>query len=927
MFPRAFRERFGAEMMEQVERDYSLARARGSLAAGWFILTTGLDLLRSGLAERLHPSGSTPRRPHRENTTMPLQEWARDLRQAGRALRRTPGFTAVTVGALGLAIGANAGMFSVVNTVLIHPLPYAQVDRLVHIAGSAPGSQLSREFGVGPEFFLQYKERSRLLEDISTYNSFTATIRVDDRVERVRMSWPTNSLFSTLGARPILGRLPVREDGLNAVVISYPLWTSWFGKDSAVLGRSYQIADMRRTIVGVMGPEFHFPNDATQLWISSEIRPEGTVASRFGAEGSYLVARMAPGATPEAVARELTALAQGIPERFGGSPSYARLVAQHRAVVRPIEQQLLGSISGPLRVLLGAVAIVLLIACANVANLFMVRAERRQRDLAVRRAIGAGRGQLIRSQMAEAFIVAGLAGTLAVGLAAAGLPAFLRAAPAGIPRIGEVRLSATTLLFTLAVTILTALACGLVPALRASAPDLTRLRDGGRGATRSRHWTRDGLVVGQTALALVLLIGSALLVRSFWTLRHVDPGYDTRDLFTFQLGLEDAGMRDGPGFAAFHARFLERLAALPGVTSVGIVENIPLNEGTRIAQFHGAEAGSDPGAGASLHWTFTGGDYYQTMGIPVLRGRPLSAADQVVGSGTVVISQSAANLLWPGQDPLGRRLQRQGSTSWETVVGVVKDVMQDDFRTAPEPVVYYPLVGPTPTSWMISSPAYVVKTARAETIGPEIRALAKEAAPNAPMYRVFTLAGLAADSMVGLSFTMLSLGIVSALALILGAVGLYGILSYVVAERTVEIGVRMALGAEAKRVRRMVVLQGVRVVAAGVAIGVAVAVVATRALGSLLYGIAAVDAGTFAGMSAAMVRSEMCLPGGESTGERPPAIAAHRLQPVQLSSARIVTRLAPPRRHASALPGQRRQPWSRDARGSRAAGRTPGAEG
>jgi predicted permease len=851
LFPAGFRERFGAEMIEQVAEDYGRARARGVLPAAWFTLATVMDLLGSGVAEHLNPSGVGRRTPKRGGRSM-YQEWIRDLRQALRTLRRSPGFTAVTVGTLGLAIGANAGMFSVVNTVLIDPLPYPEVDRVVHIAASAPGSQLSPEFGVGQEFFVQYKERSRLLQDISTYNSFTSTLKVDDRVERIRMSWPTNYLYSVLGARPILGRLPVTEDGENAVVISHRLWTSWFGGDSTVIGRSYEVSFAKRTIIAVMGPDFQFPNDGTLLWISSVIRPDSVTASRFGF-GGFLVARMAPGATPEAVTRELTALARELPERFGGTPAYARQLEQHRAVVRPVEEQLLGSVSGPLWVLLGAVGIVLLIACANVANLFLVRSERRQRDLAVRRAIGAGRAQLIRSQMAEAVIVAGLAGVVAVGLAKASMPALLGAAPAGIPRLDQVGLSATSLLFTLGVAVLSALACGLLPAIRASAPDLTRLKEGGRGSTRRRHRVRDGLVVGQTALALVLLIGSGLLVRSFWKLSDVDPGYDTRDIFTFQLGLEGGSLKDGPAYALFHRDFMDRIAALPGVTSVGIVENVPLNEGTRTSQFRGEEAGSESDPGTSLHFTFAAGAYFKTMGIEVLRGRPLTDADQVLASGNVVISQSAANLMWPGQDPLGRRLRGQDARYWSTVVGVVEDVMQDDFRTAPEALVYLPVVGPEPRSWVISSPAYVVRTSRAESIGPEIRALAKEAAPQAPMYRVFTMEGLAADSMVGLSFTMLTLGIVSALALILGAVGLYGVLSYVVAERTVEIGVRMALGAEARQVRRMVVVQGARVVAVGVVIGVAVAVLSTRALGGLLYGVPANDLGTFVGMSGSMI--------------------------------------------------------------------------
>jgi len=779
-----------------------------------------------------------------------LQEWARDLRHAGRSLRRTPGFTLTAAGMLGLAIGAGAGLFAVVNTVLLDPLPYANADRLVYIAASAPGSDFPPEFGVSAEFYVQYREQSRLLEDVSTSNSFTATLRTPDRVERIRMSWPTNSLFPTLGAHPILGRLPVAADGEGAVVLSHRLWQSWFGSDSAVIGRSYEVAGASRTVIGVMGPEFSFPIDGTLLWISSEIRPEDVTPGRFGGP---LVARMAPGATTEAVARELTALARRLPERFGGSARYAQLIEQHRAVVRPLEDEILGTVARPLWVLLAAAGIVLLIACANVANLFLVRAEGRQRELAVRRAVGAARGQLIRLQMAEAVIVAVLAGGCALVLAVLALPVFLRLAPAGIPRLDEVSVSVTTLVFTVGVALASAVACGAMPALRAASPDLARLRDGGRGSTSRRHWARNGLVVGQTALALVLLIGSGLLMRSFWQLRHVDPGYDTSDVFTFQIARERPDLNDGPSFARFNLEFMDRLRALPGVESVGLVENVPLNEGLAAAAFVPEERAGDPEAGVRLNYTWEAGDYFRTMGIGVLDGRPLEDRDHRVGPLSVVLSRSAAERLWPGQDPIGRRLQRQGTDGWATVVGVVEDVMQDSFRDVPQALVYLPLVGPAADSWVISSPAFVLKTPRAETIAAEVRALVREVAPEAPMYRVYTMAGLARDSMVQLSFTMLTLGIAAGLALILGAGGLYGVLSYVVAERTREIGVRMALGARAEEVRRLVVRQGARVVAVGVVLGLAVAGASTRVLGSLLYGIRPLDAGTFVAMSVAMV--------------------------------------------------------------------------
>ena len=778
-----------------------------------------------------------------------LTGWLTDFRHASRALRRTPGFTAMSVVTLGLALGVTAGMFSVVKTVLLDPLPYAHADRLVYIAATAPGSDLPPEFGVSAEFLVHYKEQSKLLEDVSFVNSFTSTFRIDDRVERIWMSSPTAAAFSTLGAKPHIGRLPGPDED-RVALISYGMWMSWFGGDRSVLDRKAYVSGDSRTIIGVMEPAFRFPDDRTMVWFPTILRPATIVPGRFGIS---LVGRMAPGATPEQVAAELTTLARQLPARFGGSANYARIIEQHRAVVRPLVDQLVGQVVRPLWILFGAVAIVLVIACANVANLFLVRAEGRQRDLAVRRAIGAARVQLIRLQMSEAAVVAVMAGLLAVALATVTLPIFLRAAPAGVPRLGDVRLDLATLWFTLGLAMLSALACGAVPALRASSPDFTRLREGGRGSTSRRHWGRDGLVVAQTALALVLLIGSALLVRSFWALRDVDPGYDTKDLFTFQIAPEGPHLTDGPSYARFTLDFMDRLRALRGVELVGLVENIPLNEGTASVRYRTERMTGEADTGPLMRVTFSAGDYYKAMGIDVLEGRTFDTNDHVQALPHVVVSKSAAATLWPGESAVGKRLQRQGLFVWYTVIGVVDDVRQDSFREPPNPLVYFPLVGPAPTTWVISSPAFVIKTPRAEEIAADVRALVREVAPTAPMYRVFTMAGLASDSMVGISFTMLTLGVAAALALILGAVGLYGVLSYVVAERTREIGVRMALGARAEQVRLMVVAQGARVVLIGVAIGIAAAFASTRTLGGILFGVAPVDTATFVAMSAAMI--------------------------------------------------------------------------
>jgi predicted permease len=795
-----------------------------------------------------------------------IVQWTTDLRHAWRALLRTPGFFATCVGTLALAIGAVAGMFNVVNTVLLEPLPFPRSDRLVLVQGTAPGSDLPERFGLGIEAYFHYKERSKLLSSMFVFGAGTSTLRTDNRVERVEMAWPSNDMYATLGVRPQLGRLPRDEDLDQVAVISDRLWSNWFGRDPAVIGKSYFISGAMRRVIGVMPADFQFPSEETMLWVAGEFRRDQLrpPPSQFGPP---IIARMKDGVTREQVERELTGLAKELPERFGGPPSYVRLISQYHALVDPLLDRVVGpTVSTSLWVLLAAVSIVLVIACANVANLFMVRAEGRRRDMAVRRAIGASRAQLVRLQMVEAFLVALPAGIVAVILSRLTLPLFISAAPRGIPRLSEVGLDWWTVAAAFGLVLLTALACGAIPAMRASSPDLTRLREGGRGMTGRRSWGRDLLVVGQTALALVLLIGSALLVQSFDRLRNVNPGYDTKDLYTFQFAPDQAQLTDGPAWGHFHLAFMDRLRGLPGVTGVGVVNNIPLDEGTSATRFL-ADGMSETG-GVLLNMNFTGGDYFRVMGIDLLQGRVFTNSEAVSPNSNVIISRSAATRLWPKQDPIGQRIRFAPSTSearifadstnpnavqWFTVVGVVEDVKQDDWREAGQPLVYFPLTGPTPRAWGMGSPAYVVKSPRAESLQPEVRALVRQVAPEAPVYREYTMEFLAQRSMVQLSFTMLTLGVVSALALLLGTLGLYSVLSYVVAERTREIGVRMALGATAAAVRRLIVSQGARVVLIGVVIGLVAALASTRLLATLLYGVKAVDPIVFAGMSLMML--------------------------------------------------------------------------
>jgi putative ABC transport system permease protein len=779
----------------------------------------------------------------------------RDLRIAVRTLRKSPVFAAAAVLTLALAIGANTAIFSVVDAVLLDPLPFPDSDRLVSIRATAPGSDLSGEFDTSPEFYVEYDENAKTLEDLGYYWVIQSSMRAEGHVERLFMSRGSPSLFSTLRAQPLLGRLPTEADEDGAVVVlSHWLWMEWFGGDPSVVGRAFDISGQQRTVVGVMRPEFRFPVEQVALWIHNRfIEP-----IRPGNFGVRLVGRLAPGADRASLTTELAALAQRLPERFGGSATYAQIIEHHRPVVRSLEEALVGDVKRPLWTLMGIVGIVLVIACANVANLLIVRAASRRRDGAVRRALGATRAAIIRSQLAEALVLAACGGVAGLLLAWLSVPLIVRVVPGNVPRLGAAGMDATALSFCAGVAILAALLSGLLPAIRYSnfkiSEDLHDAR--AAGSRPDRRLLRDALVVVQTSAALVLLIGSGLLFQSFRELRGVDPGFDTDDIFTFQMApdFRSMGLVDAPTFARFHYAFMDRLAALPGVQSVGLVDMLPLDEGAQTQAFAIERIGAAGAAEPLLGMTFAGGDYFQTMGIRLLSGEYFPRNAELSSNVGAIVSKSAAEMLWPGEGPLGKRLRpsdRREPVDWLTVTGVVEDVMLDDFRQeSAQAMVYLPLVGQTPTMWIVGTPAYVVKSPRADTIAPDVRELIREVAPSAPMYRVFTMEGLAARTMAQLSFTMLAIALAAALAVILGAVGIYGTLSYMVSQRTREIGIRMALGAGAGEVRRMIVRQGGRIVLVGVATGIVAALFLTRLLDSMLFRVPASDATTFVVMSA-----------------------------------------------------------------------------
>jgi|SoiMethySBSTD1v2_1073268.scaffolds.fasta_scaffold10766_4 putative ABC transport system permease protein len=783
-----------------------------------------------------------------------LDKWIKDFRHAARSLRRSPSFTLIVVGTLALAIGANAAIFSVVNAVLLKPLPFPNADRLVHIAGTAPGTDQPEELGVPDELYFEYRESAPGIEDIGIYGTGSSTTRAEGHVDQLFVTQATPSVFTTLGAQPLHGRLPNDSDDARVVVISHWLWQSWFGSDTAVIGKSYTFAGQTRSVIGIMKPEFRFPDERTAFWVPLAIRPAQVTPGGFGPRA---VARMKPGTDRAALVAQLEPLARRVQQRLGGPAPYVRIMERHRPIVMPLREQLVGKIATPLWILLGTVGIVFLIACANVANLFTVRAENRRRDLVVRRALGAGRGDLVRSQLAEALLLAAAGGAAGALIAWAGVPLLVRAAPdavaggfggAPIPGLAGAGLDVTALLFTAGISILAACAFGVLPALHFSGARLGSLQQAGRGIVGRRSLTRDALVVVQTASALVLLVGAALLTRSFWQLRDVDAGYDTKNIFTFQIAPNRPELKDRTSVSQFQYAFMDRLKALPGVASVGFITTLPLDEGAGTNNITTPKIMASGAEAPLVHVAAAGGAYFQTMGIELKSGRFFDRAEEERGIQNVIISTAAAAMLFPGEDPLQKQVRPATATgdSWFTVIGVVEDVKIDDLRRkSPEPMVYLPGVS--------TSPAYVLKSTRANQLEPEVRALIREMIPESPMYRIFTMERLAANAMAGLSFTMFMVSLAAALALILGAVGLYGVLSYRATQRRQEIGVRMALGAEAKTVRRMFVWQGGQVALLGVVVGVVAAIGLTKYIQTLLFDIGRLDVTAFAGMSAVMI--------------------------------------------------------------------------
>ncbi len=799
------------------------------------------------------------------------------LRLAARRLRRAPGFTAATAVTVALGIGVTTAAFSMVDHVLLRPLPYPDADRLVEAFHTLQVTGISR-VDQSDASFLYYRQTSREFSRMGAYRVASVNLGPVDapsgaadatRPERVEAGFVSAGLLPTLEVAPMLGRGIAADDDLPGappvVLLSEQLWRRTYAADPGIVGRRIVIDGVPRAVIGVMPEDFRFPTADARVWLPLALDPSKTESASFDYRA---VGRLKARASVASATADLDRLLPRLPEAFPGRLTASSIEATHmHAAVRPLREAVVGDIGPVLWVVLGAGAFVLLVACASVANLFLVRAEARRKEMAVRRALGAGRGRIVGEFAAEGMVVAGLGGAAGAGLAAVALRA-LPSVEAGveIPRLAEVRMDAAVLLFAAATTMLAALVFSALPALRRGAPLTEMLAGTSRGATtgRDRQRVRSGLVVAQVALALVLLAGSGLMARSFAKLRSVNPGFEAAHALSFRVALPAAEYA-APGDAArFFTGALDDIAAAPGVVAAGVVSRLPLEEDGEIQSGLFVEDQPLPSGvmPAVEEVAYATPGAFPALGIRLLSGRLYGPPDPDREMHEVVVSRSLAERYWTLDTAVGRRLRtNQTGTAWYTVVGVVRDVRGASLDAPAQPIVYYPLVTGNPLTtgdpdvpWTPASMSFVVRTvgAPAQAAAPA-RSAIRRLDPTIPMYRLRPMAELLRRSTARTSFTLLLLTLAAVVTLVLGCVGIYGVLAYAVRLRAREIAVRLALGALPAQVLGMVTRQGLAVAAVGVALGLAASVALTRGLSALLYDVSPTDPVVLLGAAAVLL--------------------------------------------------------------------------
>ena len=808
-----------------------------------------------------------------------VEDAIRDVRYALRTLGRSPGFTLVTVITLAIGIGATTAVFSLVNGILLQPLPYAESDRLVALKHSAPGLGVD-DAGMSDGIYFHYAAHAASLDSLALYVDSVGNVGADGSgTERVHITYAGPDLFQVLRVTPVLGRLFTTEDGapgfMNVkwtvpILISYDFWQSRYGGDPGVIGRVIALGETPRVILGVTPEGFEFPRPETQIWMLSFPSPD---RARLAASLSYsAVGRLQPGVTPATAEAELSSLLPRIEGTLPDATPDRMAFLQLSPLVVPLRDDVIGATGTMLWPLFGGMAFLLLVACANVANLFLVRSEGRDREIAVRKALGAGTTAIARLVLSEAFVLTATGAVLGWLIARGAVALLVAFTPIDLPRLGEVGVDGTALTFTVMVATLTGLVFGGLSLRRQSATaghpagfaGGVRTTTSGRGPQRLRH----GLVAAQVALALTLLAGSALMLQSFWRLTHVEPGFAPDAALTVEVGM--------PGNRAIrhqsiYGELLDRVRALPGVLSATAASFVPLAGAEHVfpVAIGPARESASGGGGGPVPLKFIMPGYFQTMGMRVLEGSTFEMGGVIDAPRPVWVSAALARRLFPGESAIGKQVRRLESNGEEvriadpatrtiqpvlpfTIAGVVADAAEESLRNGPSDIVYIPVLDPVVERSIVpTNMTLVIRTDDAPmTPAPSVRRVIQELDPALSVARVRTLASIVSASTATETFLAVLLLFGAAASLFLGAIGVYGVVAQTVRRRTREIGVRIALGAQHGDVVRMILREAVVVVLVGVAIGVATTLATTRALQSFLFGVGPADPFTLVGVAA-----------------------------------------------------------------------------
>ncbi|HYV06857.1 MAG TPA: ABC transporter permease [Blastocatellia bacterium] len=779
-----------------------------------------------------------------------METLLQDLRYAMRMLIKQPGFSIVAIIALALGIGANTAIFSVVNAILLRPLNYKDSERLVQVYHNYP--KLDLKASVSASGYSHYRDTVESFDAIAAATGWPVNLTDSGEPERLQGVAVTHTFFSLLGVEAARGRLFSPEEDLpgrnRVIVLTDSLWKRRFAADPNLIDNTVRLNGENYTVIGILPPGFQFGREFGQvqeLYSPIAFTPQQLDPGRWRNEFLFVMARLKQGVTIEQAQAEMDTVAANVRERyFGGGDandprSWGLLLASLR-------ENVVGDIRPALLILLAAVAFVLLIACANVANLLLARAALRNKEIAIRSALGAGRWRVTRQLLTESVLLAMAGGAVGLALAYWGMTALLSIMEDKIPRSTEIGIDTRVLLFTVGVSLLTGIIFGLFPALQASKHDLhSILKEGGRSGA-ARRSVRGLFVVAEVALALVLLVGAGLLLKSFQKLQEVNPGFRADHLLTMQLALPGTRYNEPQQIDAFFQQVLEKVKSIPGIESAGVSTSVPMSGSGSSGSF--SIEGRTPGPGEMSPWGnrwFAGASYFQTMSIPLIRGRYFDDRDVREAPQVAIIDETMQRKFWPDDDPVGKRItfQRdaQGNPIWREIVGVVGHVKQRGLD-GESPVQYY-----VPHRQLPSAGVFFVARTSGEpsSVAGAVRGAVQQVDSELPVFRVSTMERMVADSMAQRRFAMTLLGVFAMVALILASVGLYGVMSYSVTHRTNEIGIRMALGARVPDVLGMVIGQGMKLSIAGVAIGLAGAFGLTRLMESLLFGVSTTDPWTF----------------------------------------------------------------------------------